>query len=348
MASSFEFRREEIGLIEGRDPKAICDDEVLDSFLHNICHLSGAQRQYLEHGSVAARIGNTIFVHGALDENSAGFVPPLGVKFGIPETKEPGRFCESVDEWIAAMNSFLRAGLDDFARRPDWNSTRSSRGGEALMALQNRESMCGRTVVSCCYGDGGVITTDAALAHRKQALEQLAQDNDVKHYSGLCSNPRNPHVNDWLTRSGVHRVVVGHKPTGDCPAVLAGHTNEGVEVVSCDTSFSDTLAKDMRGVAVSSVTIIGSSGHSHLHVAGVLRDGVKHSGIYRPVGVNPLPRSGDPLLGTVDDEGWWFKARISADQDHSDPSVVTYRQTRGTGRKWETRDVRVPPTSNHL
>ena len=46
----------------------------------------------------------------------------------------------------------------------------TSRGGEGLMALQNRTAMWGRTVVSNCYSDGGVISTPRADAERQAML----------------------------------------------------------------------------------------------------------------------------------------------------------------------------------
>ena len=42
-------------------------------------------------------------------------------------------------------------------------------------------------------------------------------------------------------------MVVGHKPSGDCAAVLsASHT--GVEVVSADTSYADPKAANRRAM----------------------------------------------------------------------------------------------------
>ena len=50
----------------------------------------------------------------------------------------------------------------------------------------------------------------------------------------------------WLRAGGVRRVMVGHRPSGDSPAVLSAQYT-GVEVVSADISYSDTRAADMRG-----------------------------------------------------------------------------------------------------
>ena len=59
-------------------------------------------------------------------------------------SKSTGTHIDNVDEWISAINNYLTAGLNDFEQRPNWNASRTSRGGESLMALQNRDAMYGR------------------------------------------------------------------------------------------------------------------------------------------------------------------------------------------------------------
>jgi hypothetical protein len=127
------------------------------------------------------------------------------------------------------------------------------------------------------------------------------------------------------------------------------HLAGGVEVVSADTSFSDPEADDNRGVAVSTVLIVGTPHHNQLQIAGTLRDGATHQGVFPAVGAccesdrkgdaEPPPLGlgvvdGDRLLGTADANGWWYKTRLVAGTHGA-----SYRQTRGAGRVWETRDV---------
>jgi hypothetical protein len=50
-------------------------------------------------GAVAARIGNTLFVHGAVDRHNMKFVPQLATRFEIPTKKAHSAVeVESVDE----------------------------------------------------------------------------------------------------------------------------------------------------------------------------------------------------------------------------------------------------------
>lgn len=72
---TFEFRRQEMAILGGVDASTISDDEVVDNFLHDASASDGALHQYLEHGSIAWRVGNTLFVHGAVDRRNMRFVP---------------------------------------------------------------------------------------------------------------------------------------------------------------------------------------------------------------------------------------------------------------------------------
>src|SRR5581483_2738367 len=51
-----------------------------------------------------------------------------------------------------------------------------------------------------------------------------------------AGNPRLPPraVCERLARAGIHRVVVGHTPSGDCPAIVRG---AGLELVLADNSY---------------------------------------------------------------------------------------------------------------
>jgi hypothetical protein len=168
-ADTFEFRRQEIGLLESREPTSVTDDEVVENFLFDINDERGALRQYLCNGTAAAVIGNTIIVHGAIDANTMGIVPQH-TRFELPTEKlPPAASGLAVSEWADAMNAYLAAGMQDHADRPDWDGERQTRGGESLMALQNRCAMWGRSIVSNCYADGGNITTPQAEVKRKEA-----------------------------------------------------------------------------------------------------------------------------------------------------------------------------------
>jgi hypothetical protein len=112
---------------------------------------------------------------------------------------------DGVTAWVEALNAFLRRGLADHARRPHWDAARASRGGEALLAMQNRmptrgldpepadelphrlhsraradvgtgAAVLGRTVVSNCFADGGTITSERTVAERQRVAQAAPTD----------------------------------------------------------------------------------------------------------------------------------------------------------------------------
>eukprot|EP00980_Cylindrotheca_fusiformis_P003807 scaffold839_cov138-Cylindrotheca_fusiformis.AAC.2 len=325
---TFEYRRTELAILHNKPIKDISDEEVVNNFLYEV--EDGSLSEYFDCANVAVVIGNTLFCHGAVDKDTMQFVPRIDTKFENPPSKpSPAKLAETVQEWVDSLNGFLKDGLRDYKDRPLWNADRTSRGGESLMALQNRPAMWGRSIISNCYGDGGCITTKSAAEHRLDPRRLEQESTNPLIFEKVCSDPKDPAVAAWLLKYGIQRVVVGHKPTGDAPAVLSSQYT-GVEIVSADTSFSDTKAKDNRGVATSVVEIIGASSHDNqLHLRGTLRNGKSyHSTFQRLHSKTQKDTSqGDPYLGRQAKDGdWWIKVKTN---DHM------YCFTRGSGRHVE-------------
>lgn len=364
---TFEFRREELRVlreIHGAYPEkseddrddnalyattsntAITDEEVVESFRYEVSHPEGSLRQYLEQASIAAIVGNTIFVHGAIDSLTMKYVPSLSSKFEVPKTTPPtltsttscdGTVVDDVHEWVKSLNSFLQQGMKDFVQRPDWNDERTSRGGEALLAIQNRPAMWGRSVVCNSYCDGGVIATTTAEEERKQALHSALIQSDPLAFEGIASNVFDTVPAQWLLEHGIQRIVVGHKPSGDCPAVLSSEYT-GVEVVSADTSFShrrelqqddDRQFGPFRGNAIAMVELTGPDQNNNwLETTGTLACGAEYFNRFPLLGKNEFLQDahkevGDVNLGKRLSDGWWIKGTTASGE---------YHLCRGTGR----------------
>ena len=326
---TFEFRRQELALLQNSTADQITDHQVVDNFLHEV--QQGSLAEYLSVAKVAVCIGNTLFCHGAVDADTMRYIPRIDTKFENPTSKPPpGALIDNVHDWTDALNEFLQQGLEDFRARPHWNDERTSRGGESLMALQNRPAVWGRSIVSNCYGDGGCITTaHAAQIRNDPERVEMSRTNPLA-FEKVSSDPLDPMVANWLKKDGIQRVMVGHKPTGDCAAILSA-LYTGVEIISADTSFSDTTAKDNRGQAVAGVELVGKSPNDNqLRVSGTLSDGMAYTTIgvrLHPDGVDAS--TGDIYLGLQLEDGWWIKA---SDQRY-------YHLTRGNGRKVEHQRV---------
>ena len=167
-------------------------------------------------------------------------------------------------------------------------------------------------------------------------------------FEKVASDPMDQSVANWLLENGIHRVVVGHKPLGDSPAILSSRYT-GVEIVSADTSYSDTSSPDNRGSALSIVEIVGSSQNDNrLEVKGTFHDGTSYHNVYPRLiskgrgtsksdnqvdGVenDTVDHDVSKLLGTLleDGSGWWIKAATS----------THFRLCRGTGRLVEYKNV---------
>ena len=275
------------------------------------------------------------------------FVPSLDTKFEIPKSPPPpfaapytatpkdGKIIENVHEWVRSLNDYLQHGLKDFADRPEWNDERTSRGGEALLAIQCRPAMWGRSVVSNSYANGGVIATADAEEERKRALISARELSDPLVFEGIASNVMDPAPARWLLEHGIRRVVVGHKPTGDCPAVLSTEYT-GVEIAAVDTSYSDR--KDLgdggnvgakkfgekRGRAIAMVEVTGEDAFSNwLEISGVLACGAEYSNRFPILGSSDDESEfGDPHLGRKLADDWWVK----------DAVLPNYHLCRGIGR----------------
>ncbi|KAL3937555.1 MAG: hypothetical protein SGBAC_007362 [Bacillariaceae sp.] len=370
---TFEFRRQELSILQGCPTTAITDEQVVDNFIYEVQEEEGGSLHgYFQHAQVAVIIGNTLFCHGAVDKDTMQFVPSPHSKFENPASKpDPWKIVPQVHKWVDALNEFYQLGLQDFAKRPYWSNdhgdSNSSRGGESLMALQNRPAMWGRSIVSNCYGDGGCITTKHAAEHRQDPKRLANQKVNPLCFEKVCSDPMDAAVSSWLLKDGIQRVVVGHKPTGDCPAVLSSLTGGGVEIVSADTSFSDTSAEDNRGMATAVVQLIGSSSTSNqLHLSGILQNGKRYSCAFGRLNISKededehedlastttststtstteLNEMGkqleaDLFLGRqLKDGDWWVKVKTVEEDEE------LYCLTRGAGRKVEYKFI---PTSS--
>jgi hypothetical protein len=181
----------------------------------------GVLRDYLAACQLVHRIGGTLFVHGGVHEDSLGTVPSHVQRL------------EGVDAWSEALNGWYREQFQAFVDgrltdgdRPAW---------EPLIAYQAPVP--------------GTRVNTASVVYGRMA-------NALNH-PGLPS----PELIARLARSGIHRVVVGHTPSGDCPSLLR---EDGFELLLADNSYG-------RVKGASRVFL----GEERLHVEGdvVLDDG---------------------------------------------------------------------------
>ena len=340
---TFEDRRKELTILGEGGPEPISDDAVVDSLISDI-QPGGCLRSYLEHAQLATILGNTIFVHGALDPTSIKLVPDVKTRFHLPSGPQPMVKHESVKGWADAFNSLLKEGLKQHLASPEWDAKREYRGGEVLLALQNRAAMWGRCIVSCAYADGGSITSPQAAEKLAGLRKRVAEATPEEPASGLwfeewTSDPRDADVANWLLSAGIRRICVGHKPSGDSPASCSS-VYTGVEVISADTSYADFNDKvGGRGCSIAGVTLAGPSLQENAaRIFGVLADGREHEATLATLSSKGKSHDtpGDAHVGTELPEGWWCKAKmVSSTEKDAKP---TYRLCKGSGRQVEYKD----------
>ena len=280
----------------------VSDKEVLDSFLRSALDKDGVVQEYLRLGQLAACVGNTIFVHGAIHSINKGFLPSPDNVDAI-QTPVPGTDTAAtlrVQEWVAALNAWAHQSVLQWQRQPEWNAQHTVRGGHALRGYCYKPSMLGRS-----------ITVETMFT-------------DPAGHNHANPQPRAADVVEYLRRSNIQRVVVGHKPFGSTPTLLRQHH---VEAVTTDTSYSDSTALDTRGHAVSEVCIQGSPHHNRVVYHGILKDGTRYTTAApcRVAGgaacdcANDAGAGGggvgDPLVGMRTADGWLVVATVPAGGD---------------------------------
>lgn len=172
----------------------VSDEIVVRSFLEDL-EPSGAITRFLGACQLAYRAGNTLFVHGSVTTENLGRVPGLA-----------GRCLDDIDEWTSRLNDWYRAQVGAFAAR---DHTREGRPGWA-----------------------DLVDYQAPLPGTR-----LNQSSVV--YARPTDDLGDPHlppaqVIAALLRAGIERVVVGHTPVGDSPAVLR---DKGFELIVADNSY---------------------------------------------------------------------------------------------------------------
>ena len=236
----------------------VSNDDLVRSFSDLVAPSEDSPyAQYLDAGSAVLRIGNALFVHGAIDELCLSSTPQeIAYTHGVPKASDdpystfppdvtwsPKKPLDEidVDAWIGATNDWLHAGFRDWLASPFYDKDRVTRGGEGFIGYANQACMAGRTVV---YNNWLINGAPVPPGRRLAAA---------------------------LADQGIHRIFSGHQPFGDHPLVL----KQGpLTVLAADTSYSDVSAYDNRGAAVAAVTIHLDS--ETTHVSGVLADGSQY------------------------------------------------------------------------
>ncbi|CAE8630473.1 unnamed protein product [Polarella glacialis] len=119
--TTFKTRKHELALPNG----SATDADVLQSYCSSMDPASKDpwMLDFLLQGQIAVVLGDTLFVHGGLQDESIGVVPGQS------------RVYDTVEEWVKQLNLWKDAELQDFIRQPCWRTEggMEKRGGETLI-----------------------------------------------------------------------------------------------------------------------------------------------------------------------------------------------------------------------
>jgi len=277
--TTFRTRKQELALLSSTH--SATDEAVLESFRASV-DPDGKDPwmlTLLRVGKLALVLGDTLFVHGGFHE-------------AVME-KVPGRLGDADDatgdikRWADDLNAWKDAQLDQFVQQPKW--CRDGKGGRSRGA----EDLI-------LYGTPG---------YPGQAT--VVYFNPFKD-----GNPQllSPQVEDYLQMNGIKRVLSGHQPHGQSPAVVR-HPRTGLLTVTADTSYSNLAAEKIfneannRGSVVSVVRLEGD----WLVIEGTLADGARHK--CRLHSDEEKCEWPDRLVGHQQTDGSWIKTVLDRDRD---------------------------------
>ncbi|MDP2342434.1 MAG: metallophosphoesterase [Deltaproteobacteria bacterium] len=231
------------------------DDDVVRSILTDVLPPGGLHFRYLQRCQLAFRLGKTLYVHGGVAIESLGKVP------GEPES-------DDVDGWIFSLNNFYREQVALFGEQPIIIDAEPR--WLPLILYQAPIKGLGRNPASVVYGRFG---SDAWNNPRLPSRETLA----------------------WLQQRGVARVVVGHTPCGDLPAILRGGD---VEIVCADNSrgrldVGNSLLIDDDRILLDARTTLDDGSERRVHFA---------LGLDEPTDIGRVTADGHLIKGFVDDD----------------------------------------------
>jgi hypothetical protein len=301
-AKVFENRRTELSILRNQPSAKISDQQVLDSIFYEIEF--GCFRKYLEVGQLCCTIGNTLFVHGAISEISAGFVPSrlgrLTVGGGAISDGALELFSEPIQVWEQEMIAFKNTMLKecyDHLHQLELFSSNVRRPGESLLAYGFRPAMNYRTCIVDVFFD----RNRNPIYPSEKTLRYLA-DNHIS------------------------RVMVGHKPIGDHPFIIKTHLDtHPIEIVMADISYS--AGNRRSDVAFQEIVIQGSFDYNQVEVNGRLHSGDVISYSLPNLGSTPSEENstGDPFIGGRTSDGWWIKGLVL----HNEQYVYILTQPNG-------------------
>jgi hypothetical protein len=292
-AGDFERRRQELSIITN-NVKPITDEQVAKSYMDSVLP-NGEMYEFLSLGQLAFIHEGTLFVHGGVTKSNIGYVPFDSVNYN------------NVAEWVEALNKWYSVQFIDWTLKPKWEYQKNvtffviKRGEKFDASIQGPPKEEQYEDPAMWGARGAHRLLDYALPTTKGSVVYSHMFNKLNN----CQ-PLDIDVRKRLTEHGIVRVVTGHQPHGNAPAV--NKATDDIEIIDSDSSYSDMTASDNRGKAVSEIVIAGR----RVFVKGVLHDGqsIKYDlSLDRGEGDQYIGKQ-VPLPDDKDGNSFWVKAKL--------------------------------------
>eukprot|EP00288_Rhodomonas_lens_P010474 CAMPEP_0177724738 /NCGR_PEP_ID=MMETSP0484_2-20121128/18884_1 /TAXON_ID=354590 /ORGANISM="Rhodomonas lens, Strain RHODO" /LENGTH=583 /DNA_ID=CAMNT_0019237217 /DNA_START=36 /DNA_END=1787 /DNA_ORIENTATION=+ len=222
---AFERRKWELEVMTGKEAS---DDDVVQSYRDEVDPSKEDDKQFmlrfLKEACLGFTYGKTLFVHGGVCDDNIGYIP------GDPKEYK------TLTEWIVALNKWKTQEIEDFTNHPTDGLNSTDRKGHGLM---DYGTPCGGCMPR--FDPEGKPRTVICTSPLEKGNAALLTDT----------------VTDFLAKSNIFNVVVGHIPHGDCPTVI--RTGEAILVMG-DTSYSDMGHKTTRKVNGTDQTWVDNRG----------------------------------------------------------------------------------------
>ncbi len=153
--NAFDFKRQELRILYGR--KNITDEEVIESYL-DAMRPDGFFERYLSLGRIAAIVGRTLFIHGAVNKTNYGYIPG-----------RTDRILE-LPSWVNELN--LWKGRELAAWKNDRFALLEEPGGSQLLLYQGPINGTGRNDHSVMFSVS-VDETGNLVHPEKEVIQYL-------------------------------------------------------------------------------------------------------------------------------------------------------------------------------
>lgn len=244
--AAFDYRRQEMARENDVEKSVITDQEIYDDFFGSVDPNGNDpwMLEYIMNGQIAARVANTIFVHGALSSTNLRQLP-TGCS-GPTDT---------LNGWLHSLNSWARKLVVDFQKNPKKMKKERTLGPLLDYGLP------------CVSDDVSWVVPDFHHKGKSVVVANWLINGNPE--------PLPDEVYTFLAENKVD-IVTGHQPHGDCPMIIVGNGGDPAleeghahmpVVISADTSYSDNAR-----AAHTSLSIFVS----HIEVNGILANGCHH------------------------------------------------------------------------